>query len=78
MRADIASAQAHNTLRSFVEIFGPLQCVLAPVLVLMSVFMIHRRRRSPVYMWSAVPPLLVGLACNVLLFYREYVTSLGW
>ena len=78
MAWDVARAQAHNTLRSFVETFGMLQCVLAPVLVLMSVFMIHRRRHSPVYMWSAVPPLLVGLACNLLLFYREYVTSLGW
>ncbi len=78
MRADVARAQAHNTLRSFVETFGPLQCVLAPVLVLMSVFMTHRRRHNLLYMWGAVPPLLVGLACNVLLFYREYVTSLGW
>jgi TRAP-type uncharacterized transport system fused permease subunit len=65
-----------DQLREIVESFGLMQYLLAPILLILSVFVIARS--NP--LWAKIiasVSLLVSVATIYLAFYREYWSSLG-
>jgi hypothetical protein len=65
--------RANNALRNFVGTFGLAQYVLAPLLVILSFWVI--RRGQPGLRDAAWLTLAIGLAAVSLMLYRGYFTS---
>jgi hypothetical protein len=68
---------ARDQLRDAVQIFGLVQYVLAPLLLILSLIAFFKTRRS----WGSVAATLSVFAAAVaisLMLYRDYYGSLGW
>ncbi len=66
-----------DQLREIVESYGLMQYLLAPILLMLSVFVTARSKP----LWAKIIAsisLLVSVAAIYLAFYREYLSSLGW
>ncbi len=77
MRQDIRRGRANNRLLGFVETAGVLQYLLVPVLFVLSLVLLARRKPSCRGVLVAALPLCVSIAACAFMLYRAYFPSLG-
>jgi len=70
------SAEPRDELRAAVMSYGLMQYLLAPFLLILSVFVLIKSKNA----WTKIlggASAFVSLAAIYLMFYREYLSSLG-
>ena len=68
---------ARGSLVNWLSTMGMLQYILAPTVLVLSIYTISFVQRKSVRIIAALT-LCVGVACCATMFYRGYFTSLGW
>ncbi len=66
-----------DQLREVVESYGLMQYLLAPLLLILSIFVIAKSKQVSAKIFASVS-IFVSMAAIYLMFYREYLASLGW
>lgn len=68
---------ARDQLRAAVETLGLIQYVLAPLLLIFSLAVFFKNRRSWAGVVATFSVIVAAIAISLML-YREYYSSLGW
>jgi len=71
------NSSPRDQLREVVESYGLMQYLLAPFLLIISVLVIAKSRSVSAKILGSVCTF-VSMSAISLMFYREYLSSLGW